>query len=76
MRQTGLAVRVGLVSGSSFFISPTCVAWSRSESTHFPSQYTSFIENFALITATLDKDEKPVQLPGMSISMVKSQYAY
>ena len=76
MGQTDLVARAGLVSGSSFFISPICVAWSLSGSTHFPSQYTLFIENFVLITWSLGKEEKPVQLAGMSISMVKSQYAY
>ena len=66
-----------LVSFASlFFISPLCVAWSLSGSTDFQSQYTLFIENFVLITWSLDKEEKPVQLPGMSNSMVKSQYAY
>ena len=75
MGQTDLVARAGLVSGSSFFISPICVAWSLSGSTHFPSQYTLFIENFVLITWSLGKEEKPVQLPGMSNSMVKSQYA-
>ena len=59
-----------------FLISPICVAWSLSESIHFPSQYTLFIENFVLITWSLGKEEKPVQLPGMSNSMVKSQYPY
>ena len=76
MGQTDLVARAGLVSGSSFFISPICVAWSLSGSTHFPSQYTLFIENFVLITWSLGKEEKPVQLAGMSNSMVKSQYAY
>ena len=59
-----------------FFILPICVAQSLSGSTHFPSQYTLFIKNFALITWCLGKEGKPVQLPGMSNSMVKSQYAY
>ena len=57
-------------------ISPICVAWSLSESIQFPSQYTVFIENFVLITWSLGKEEKPVQLPGMSNSTVKIQYAY
>ena len=76
MEQTNLVARVGLVSGSIFFISPICEASSLSGSTHFPSQYTLFIENFVLITWSLGKEEKPVQLAGMSNSMVKSQYAY
>ena len=76
MGQTDLVARVGLISGSSFFISLICVASSLSGSTHFPSQYTLFIENFVLVTWSLGKGEKPVQLPGMSNSMVKSQYAY
>ena len=76
MGQTDLAARIGLVIESSYFISPICVAWSLSVSTHFPSQYSLFIENFVLITWSLGKEEKPVQLPGMSNSMVKSQYAY
>ena len=75
MGQTGLVARVVLVSGSSFFISPICVARSHRESTHFLIQYTLFIENFVLITWSLGNEEKPVQLPGMSNSMVKSQYA-
>ena len=57
-------------------ISPICVAWSLSESIQFPSQYTVFIENFVLITWSLGKEEKPVQLPGMSNSTVKIQCAY
>ena len=76
MGQTDLVARVGLVSGSIFFISPICEASSLSGSTHFPSQYTLFIENFVLITWSLGKEEKPVQLPGMSNSTVKIQYAY
>ena len=76
MGQTDLVARVGLVSGSIFFISPICEASSLSGSTHFPSQYTLFIENFVLITWSLGKEEKPVLLPGISNSMVKSQYAY
>ena len=76
MEQTNLVARVGLVSGSIFFISPICEASSLSGSTHFPSQYTLFIENFVLITWSLGKEEKPVLLPGISNSMVKSQYAY
>ena len=76
MGQTGLVARVLLVSGSSFFISPICVARSLRESTHFLIQYTLFIENFVLITWSLGNEEKPVQLPGMSNSMVKSQYPY
>ena len=59
-----------------FFILPICAAWSLSGSTHFQSQYTLFIENFVLITWSLDKEEKPVQLPWMSNSIVKSHYAY
>ena len=43
--QTGLVAKVGLVSGSSFFILPVCVAWPLSGSIHFPGQYTLFIEN-------------------------------
>ena len=66
-----------LVSFASlFFISPLCVAWSLSGSTDFQSQYTLFIENFVLITWSLDKEEQPIQLPEVSHSMVKSQYAY
>ena len=76
MGQTDLKARVGLVNGSSFFVSSICVEWSLSGSTHFPSQYTLFIEKIFLITWSLGKDKKPVQLPGMSNSMVKSQYAY
>ena len=76
MRQTDLKVRVGLVNGSSFFVSSICLAWSLSGSTHFPSQYTLFIEKLFLITWSLGKDKKPVQLPGMINSMVKSQHAY
>ena len=76
MGQTDLVARGGLVSGSSFFILLICVASSVSGSTHFPSQYTLFIENFVLVTWSLGKGEKPVQLPGKSNSMVKSQYAY
>ena len=72
MGQTDLVAGVGLVSGTSFSISPIWVAWSLSGST----QYTLFIENFILITWSLSKEEKPVQLPGMSNSMVKCQYAY
>ena len=76
MLQTDLVAKAGLVSGSSFHISLICVACSRSGSTHFPVQYTLFIENFALIKWSLGEEEKPVQLPGMSNSMVNSQYAY
>ena len=76
MGQTDLVARVGLVNGSRFFISSICVACSLSRSTHFRSQYTLFFENFVLITWSLGKEEKPVQLPGMSNSIVKSQYAY
>ena len=76
MGQTDLVTKVSLVSGPSFFISSICVAWSLSGSTHFPNQYTLFFEKFVLITWSLGKEEKPVQLPGMSSSMVKSQYAY
>ena len=76
MGQTDLKVRVGLVNGSSFFVSSICLAWSLSGSTHFPSQYTLFIEKLFLITWSLGKDKKPVQLPGMINSMVKSQHAY
>ena len=46
MGQTHLVAGVGLVNGSSFLISPICVAWSSSGPTHFPGQYTLFIENF------------------------------
>ena len=74
MGQTEVVAGVGLVSGSSFFISPSCVAWSLSVN-HFLDQYTLLIENFALITWNLEKGERYVQLPGMSNSMVKSQYA-
>ena len=42
MGQTDLVAGVGLVSGSIFFISPVCVAWSL----HFPIQNIMFIENF------------------------------
>ena len=75
MGQADLVARVSLVSETSFFISSICVSWSLSGSTHFPSQYNLFIEKFVLITWSLDKEEKPVQLPWMSNSMVKSQYA-
>ena len=75
MGQTDLVARVGLVSGQVFFISSICVAWSLSGSTHFLNQCNLFIENFFLITWSLGKEEKPVQLPGFSNSMVKSQYA-
>ena len=61
---------------SLFFISPICVAWSLSGSTHFESQYNLFIVNFVLITWSLDKEEQPIQLPEMNNSMDKSQYAY
>ena len=74
MGPTDLIARVGLVSGTSFFISPISVPWTLNGSIHFPSQYTSFIENFVLITWCFDKEEKHVQLPEMSNSMVKSQY--
>ena len=76
MGQTDLVAGVGLVSGSRFFISPICLAGPISESTHLPGQYTLFIENFVLVPWCLDKKENPVQLPGMSNSMIKSQYAY
>ena len=76
MGQTDLVDGVGLVSGSSFSISPICLAWPISESTHLPGQYTLFIENFVLVAWCLDKEENRVQLPGMSNSMIKSQYAY
>ena len=46
MGQTDLIARVGLVIGSSFFISPICVVWPRSGSIYFPGQYTLFVENF------------------------------
>ena len=45
MEQTDLVAGVGLVSRSSFFISPKCIAWLRSGSTYFPGHYTLFIEN-------------------------------
>ena len=76
MGQTDMVAGVGLVSGSSFFISPICVAWPLSGSTHFPGQYTLFIESFVLDAWSLGKEEKPFQLLGMSNFMVKSQYAY
>ena len=76
MGQTDMVAGVGFVNGSSFFISPICVAWPLSGSTHFPGQYTLFIENFVLVAWSLGKEEKPFQLPAMSNSMVKSQYAY
>ena len=55
MGQTDLVARVGLISGSSFLIFSISVVLSLSELTHFPSQYTLFIENFALITWSLGK---------------------
>ena len=76
MGQIDLVAGVGLVSGSSYFISPICVAWPLSVSTHFPGQYILFIENFVLVAWSLGIEEKPVQFPEMSNSMVKSQYAY
>ena len=76
MGQTDPLAGVGLVSGSSYFISPICAAWPLSVSTHFPGQYILFIENFALVAWSLCKEEKSVQFPGMSNSMAKSQYAY
>ena len=63
MGQTDLVAGVRLVSGTRLFISPIYVAWL-------------FIENFVLIAWSLGKEEKSVQLLGMSNSMVKSQYAY
>ena len=44
---------------SLFFITPVYVAWSLSGSTHFQSQYSLFIENFVLITWSLDKEVNP-----------------
>ena len=76
MGQTDMVAGVGLVSGSSFFPLPICVAWPLSGSTHFLGQYILFIENCVLVAWSLSKEEKPFQLPGMNNSMVKSQYAY
>ena len=76
MGQTDLVARAGLVSWSRFFILPICVAWPRSGSTHFPGQYTLFVETFMFWLYGAGKRRKTRPASWDEQLMVKSQYAY
>ena len=74
MVQTDLVAGFGLVSGSSFSISSICVVGQPIFQVNQLCLFKTLC--FGCMELGRKKKKKPVQLPWISDSMVKSQYAY